>query len=122
MYSLLHAQMIRTQQEQIAARAIHRQEAQNVSAATACRSERVRRRAVTAIAALGLGIAAATGVGISDASARQSGAQQGVHVSSQQLQREISALNSVGFVATSCEAGGMRMKDYSTNQSLLLPL
>jgi hypothetical protein len=119
MYSLLHAQVIRTQQEQIAARAIHHVDVRVVSAS---RSRRLRRRAVNTVAALGVCIAAATGVAISEASAHQSAPRQGTEVSMRQLQREISALNSVGFVATSCEPGGTRMKNFRTGQSLLLPL
>ena len=122
MYSLLNAQMIRTQQEEIASRAIqHQQDVRDVCAATASHRAGVRRRARKAIVVFGVCVAAATGVGISDASARPSGAQQRLHVSARQLQDEINALSSAGFVATSCEVGGTRMTNYSTGQSLLLP-
>jgi hypothetical protein len=33
----------------------------------------------------------------------------------------MTALNAVGFVATSCEVSGTLMVNYRTNQSLILP-
>jgi len=118
MYSHLYAQMIRPEQEQIAARAIDRH-VQDVRVVAASRRGGVR-RAGKAIEVFGMCVAAITGVAVSDASA-QSGAQQRIHVSAQQLQRETSALEAVGFVPTSCEVGGTRMTNDRTNQSLLLP-
>ena len=120
MYSHLYTQMTRLEQEQIAARAIDRQ-VQDVRGVAASRSGGVRRRAGKAIAVFGVCVAAITGVAVSGASARQSGAQQRIHVSAEQLQRETSALEAVGFVPTSCEVGGTRMTNDRTNQSLLLP-
>jgi phosphoribosyl-dephospho-CoA transferase len=130
MYSHLYTQMIRTEQEQIAARAINRH-VQDVPAVTASRRGGVR-RAGNAIAVFGVCVAAITGVAVSNASGQssaqqgiqvsaQSGAQQRIHVSAQQLRRETSALESVGFVPTSCEVGGTLMTNERTKQSLLLP-
>jgi hypothetical protein len=119
MYSHLYTQMIRPEQEQIAARAIDRH-VQDVRAVAASRRGGVR-RAGKAIAVFGVCVAAIIGVAVSDASARQPGAQQRIHVSAQQLQRETSALEAVGFVPTSCEVGGTLMTNARTNQSLLLP-
>lgn len=119
MYSHLYTQMIRPEQEQIAARAID-QHVQAVRAVAASRRGGVR-RAGKAIAVFGVCAAVITGVAVSDASARQSGPQQRIHVSAQQLQRETSALEAVGFVPTACEVGGTRMTNDRTNQSLLLP-
>ncbi|MBV8998377.1 MAG: hypothetical protein JO304_04915 [Solirubrobacterales bacterium] len=120
MYSLLYAQMIRTQPEEIAARAVRHAHAHDLRAA-ASGSGRIRSRAGKAIVAFAVCVATVTGVAISDASARQSAAPQRLRVSVRQLQYEINALSSVGFVATSCEVGGTRMTNYSTDQSLLLP-
>lgn len=130
MYSHLYTQMIRTEQEQIAARAIDRH-VQDVPAVAASRRGGVR-RAGNAIAVFGVCVAAITGVAVSNASGQsgaqqrihvsaQSGAQQRIHVSAQQLQREMSALEAVGFVPTSCEVGGTLLTNARTNQSLLLP-
>lgn len=130
MYSHLYTQMIRTEQEQIAARAIDRH-VQAVPAVAASRRAGVR-RAGNAIAVFGVCVATITGVAVSNASGQpgtqqrshvsaQSGAQQRIHVSAQQLRRETSALEAVGFVPTSCEVGGTRMTNERTNQSLLLP-
>ena len=123
MYSLLHAQTIRMQQEEIAARAVRRPNIQDVRVA-ASRSGWIRRRAGKTAAAFGVCLAAIAGVAVSDASARasrQSAPPQRIHLSAMQLQRETTALQAVGFVATSCELGGTRMTNYSTGQSLLLP-
>lgn len=119
MYSHLYTQMIRPEQEQIAARAIDRH-VQHARTVAASRRGGVR-RAGKAIAVFGVCVAAITGVAVSDASARQPGAQPRIHVSAQQLQRETSALEAVGFVPTSCEVGGTLMTNARTNQSLLLP-
>ncbi|MGH2887790.1 MAG: hypothetical protein ACRDPA_34670 [Solirubrobacteraceae bacterium] len=122
MYSLLHAQMIRTQQEEIA-RAVRHPSIKDVRVATS-RSGWVRRRAGKTVAAFGVCLAAIAGVAVSDASARSSGQsapQVRIHVSAMQLQREMNALEAVDFVATSCEIGGTRMTNYRTGQSLLLP-
>jgi hypothetical protein len=119
MYSHLYTPMIRTEQEQIATGAIDRH-VQDVSTVAASRRGSVR-RAGKAIAVFGVCVAAITSVAVSDASAGQSRAQHRIHVSAQQLQRETSALESVGFVPTSCEVGGTLMTNDRTNQSLLLP-
>jgi len=120
MYTQLPAEMFFTHQEAIAARTTQlTHDVQDIRAA-APRSERGRRRAGRAIAALGLCVAATTAFAISDASAHQGRANRSNHVSAAQLQREMRALSAVGFVATSCEVGGTLMKNYSTNQSLLL--
>ena len=117
MYSLLHAQTIRNQHQDIAPRP----DVQSVRAATAG-SGWVRRRARKTIAVLGVCVTAIAGAAVSDASARPSGShEQRIHVSTLQLQRETTALQAVGFVATSCELGGTRMTNYRTGQSLLLP-
>lgn len=118
MYSHLYTQMIRPEQEQIAARAINRH-VQDVPAGAASRRGGVR-RAGNAIAVFGVCVAAITGVAVSNANG-QSRAQQRIHVSAQQLQREMSALEAVGFAPTSCEVGGTLMTNDRTNQSLLLP-
>ena len=120
MYSPLPVQMMQTQQDEIAAHASQHQHVRDLRAAS--HRGPIRRGAGKAIVALGVCAAVATVMAVSDASARQAAPQQRVHVSARQLQREINALNSVGFVATSCEVGGTRMKNYSTNQSVLLPL
>jgi hypothetical protein len=120
MYSLLYAQTIRNQQEETAGRTMHRPEVREVSA-TASRIGRVRRHALKAAVAFGVCVAAIASMAISGASARESIAKQRVQVSARQLEREITALRSVGFVATSCEVGGTRMKNYATGQSVLLP-
>lgn len=117
MYSQLYAPMIRTQQQEIAARTIH----PDVRAVAASRGGRVCRGAGKAVALFGVCAVAITGVAVSDASARQSGARQRIHVSAQQLERETRALEAVGFVPTACEVGGTLMTNDRTNQSLLLP-
>ena len=119
MYSHLYTQMIRPEQEQIAARVSDRH-VQDVRAVAVSRRGGFR-RAGKASAVFGVCAAAITGVAVSDASARQPSAQQRIHVSAQQLQRETSALEAVGFVPTSCEVGGTLMTNDRTNQSLLLP-
>jgi hypothetical protein len=120
MYSLLYAQTIRTRQEENADRAIHRQHIDDQGTGTTSRSGRIRRSAGKAVAVLGVCAAAMTGLAISDASAHPAAATRRTHVSARQLEREMHALNSVGFVASSCEVGGTRMTNYSTNQSVLL--
>jgi hypothetical protein len=119
MYPQLYTQMIRTEQEQLADGAVDRH-VQDVRAVAASSRGGIR-RAGNAIAVFGVCVAAITGAAVSDASARQSGEQQRIHVSAQELQRETSALEAVGFVPTSCEVGGTRMTNDRTNQSLLLP-
>jgi hypothetical protein len=80
----------------------------------------ISRRASKAVAVLGVCVAATTGVAITDASAHPAAAKQATHISARQLDREMNALRSVGFVASSCEVGGTRMTNYSTGQSVLL--
>jgi hypothetical protein len=118
MYSLLYTDMIRTRQEEIASRTIHPHDVQDVGAAAGRPSGRARR----AIATLGVCVAAASAVAITDASANPQRTNRHTRVSAAQLAREIRAFNTVGFVATSCEAGGTLMTNYSTGQSLLLSL
>lgn len=120
MYSQLHAPMIQTQQEEIATRASRRHELQSADSTATARTSKVRRGAGKAIAVLGV-CAAITGVAVSDASARQSGMMRRTQVSARQLVREIRALESVGFVPTSCEVRGTLMTNPGTGQSLILP-
>lgn len=54
MHSQLYAQMIRIQQEEIAARTIHRHDVHDIAGGATPRSRRMRRRAAKAIAALGV--------------------------------------------------------------------
>jgi len=120
MYSQLNAQMIRARQEEIAARTIHPQDIPDVRAGATSRSARSRRRAGKAIAAFGVCVAATTVVAIGEASAHPRAAEQRSRVSPRQFQTEMKERRVAGFVATSCEVGGMRMTNYSTNQSVLL--
>jgi hypothetical protein len=120
MYSLLYAQTIRTSQEETADRAIQSHRIHDQGTGSTSRSRSIRRRAGKAVAVLGVCAAAMTGVAISNASAHPAAANQRTHVSARQLEREMHALNSVGFVASSCEVGGTRMTNYSTNQSVLV--
>jgi hypothetical protein len=120
MYSQLHAEVIRTRQQEVAARTIRPQDVQDIGAGVSSRSGHIRRRAGKAAAALGVCIAAASVVSIGDASAHPRAGKQRNHVTAQQLQREMNALETVGFVASSCEVGGTLMTNYSTNQSVLL--
>lgn len=122
MYSLLYAEMIRARQEEIASRTIYPHDVQDVRAPAGRPSGRIRGRARRAIAALGVCIAATSAVAITDASANPQRTNRHTRVSAAQLAREIRALNTVGFVATSCEVGGMLMTNYSTDQSVLLSL
>jgi hypothetical protein len=121
MYSLLYAQTIRAGQDENADRATQSHRNDDQRSGTTSRSRRIVRRAAKTVAVLGVCIAAITGVTISSASAHPAAASQHTNVSARQLQREMHALNSVGFVASSCEVGGTRMTNYSTNQSVLLP-
>jgi hypothetical protein len=116
----LHYEIVRLRQEEIAARAIESQRVQGVRAVAGRRSGWGARRA---IAALGVCAAASSFVAIDNASAHPRAAeQQPGRVSGAQLQHELNALKTVGFVATSCEVGGMRLTNYSTGQSVLLSL
>jgi len=119
MYSLLYAETIRARREEIASRTI---QPHDVSAAVGRPGGRIRGRARRAVAALGVCVAATTAMAITDASANSSRTSRHTHLSAAQLEREIRALNTVGFVATSCEVGGMLMTNYSTGQSVLLSL
>jgi hypothetical protein len=101
MYSLLNAEMIRTQQDEIAARATRRADLQDARAVGASRHRRVRRRAVTAIAAFGVCAAFGTGVAIGDAGAHTRADQVRARVSAAQLRRELKPLKALGFVARS---------------------
>lgn len=83
-------------------------------------SRRLRRRLATAIATLGVCAAASTAVVITDASAHPQSRTSGRHASAAQLQREMHALQTVGFVASSCRVDGMMMTNYSTNQTVVL--
>ncbi|HYB25442.1 MAG TPA: hypothetical protein VEF89_02390 [Solirubrobacteraceae bacterium] len=120
MYSQLNAQMIRTRQEEIAARTIHPQDVVNVRADATSDRGPIRRRAWKGIAAFGVCVAATSVVAISDVSAHPRAAKQGNRVSTRQFQREMDALKATGFVASSCRVGGMVMTNYSTHQSVLL--
>jgi hypothetical protein len=115
----LHYEIARVRQEEIAARAIQSHRVQGVRAAAGRRSGRSARRA---IAALGVCVAASSVVAMSNASAHPRAVEQPSHVSGAQLQHELNALKTVGFVATSCEVGGMRLTNYGTNQSVFLSL
>jgi hypothetical protein len=117
MYSPLYIPVIQAQQEEIAARARNHRQVWDVRAGVPSGSARNRRRAGKAIAALAVCVATTGVVATSNAGARASDRS---HVSAGQLQREIKALNSAGFVATSCEVDGTEMTNYATNQSLLL--
>jgi hypothetical protein len=115
----LHYEIVRLRQEEIAARAIESQRVQGVRVVAGRRSGWSARRA---IAALGVCTAASSFVAINNASAHPRAAEQPGRVSGAQLQHELNALKTVGFVATSCEVGGMRLTNYSTGQSVLLSL
>jgi hypothetical protein len=86
----------------------------------ASRKGRIRRRVATAVAALGVCVAATTVVAVNDATANPHSAKQSRHASATQFRQEMHALNGVGFTATSCMVSGMQMTNYSTNQSVLL--
>jgi hypothetical protein len=118
-YSQLHTQMIRSRQEEIAARTIHRHDAPDAGVGATWGSGRIRRLAGQVVAGLAVCTAATCFVAITDGSAR---ANRHSSVSARQFQREMNALERAGFVATSCEINGTLMKNYSTGKSVLLPL
>lgn len=120
MYTNLPAENFRTGQDERAARTIHLEDVQDTGAVAAPRNRRMRRRIATAIATLGVCVAASAAVAISDASAHPQSTTTSRHASAAQFQREMRALETVGFVATSCRVDGMMMTNYSTNQSVLL--
>ncbi|HTU88219.1 MAG TPA: hypothetical protein VMF57_21745 [Solirubrobacteraceae bacterium] len=113
MYTQLSAQTICTRQHETRECTIR------PDAAATPSSRRIRRRAAKAIAALGVCVAVTTGVAITDASATPRSPRSN-HVSAAQLEREIAALRSVGFVPAQCEARGTLMTNYHTGQSVLL--
>jgi hypothetical protein len=120
MYSNLHAEMIHSQQQALATRAVRARDVENVGAGSSPRSGRSHGRARRAIAAIAVCVAATSVVAISDAGANQMPTRHNRHVSAAQFEREIHTLNSLGFVATSCEIHGTLMKNYSSDQTVLL--
>jgi hypothetical protein len=115
----LHYEIARVRQEEIAARAMHSHHIQDApGVASRRRGQRVR----TAIAALGVCVAATTAVAVGNASAHSPAPEQRRQVSAAQLQRELNALKTVGFVASSCQVGRMRLTNYGTNQSVFLSM
>ena len=118
MYTNLPAEIFRTGQNERIAHTIHLEDVQDAAAVAAPRNRRMRRRLVTAIATLGVCVATSTVV--ADASANPQSRTSGRHASAVQLQREMHALESVGFVAASCRVDGMLMANYSTDQTVVL--
>ena len=120
MYSDLHAQMIHSEQEALATRSARARHLENRGAGSSPRSGRSRRRVRRVIATIAVCVAATSVVAISDAGANQMPTRHNRHVSAAQFEREIRTLNRLGFVATSCEIHGTLLKNYSSDQTVLL--
>ncbi|MGB8879662.1 MAG: hypothetical protein WCD11_25340 [Solirubrobacteraceae bacterium] len=118
MYRNLHHDMILTPPQEITPHPTRAQDVEDIQATAARRRPRIRR--CTAIAAIGVCVAATTGMTIGGASANPRPVKHGSHVSAQQLQRKIRTLRAEGFVAKSCTVGGTLMTNDSTNQSVLV--
>jgi hypothetical protein len=120
MYSHLPAEMFSPRHAELATSTIASQDVPDATAAVTPRRSRIRRGVATAVAALGVCVAATTVVAVNDATASPHPAKQSRHASATQFRSEMHALNGVGFTATSCMVSGMQMTNYSTNQSVLL--
>ena len=119
MYRNLHHHIILSPSQDIATRPTRAHDVEDIQATAARpRTRHLRRR--TAIAAISMCVAAATGIAIGGASANPRPKKPGSHVSAQKLQREMRTLRAEGFVATSCRVDGTLMTNYSTNQSVLV--
>jgi hypothetical protein len=79
----------------------------------------VKYRLAQLVAVLGVCGAAGTAVTVSAAHSNQRPIkQQQVHVSAQQLAREIRAFEAKGYVPTACTVSGTLMRNYTTGQSV----
>jgi hypothetical protein len=118
MYRNLHHDIIFSPPQHIAARPTRAHEVEDIRAATARHRPRIRRLA--GIAAIGVSVAAATVMTVDGATASPRPEKRDIHISTQQLQREMRTLRAEGFIATSCTAGGAVMTNARTNQSVLI--
>ncbi len=118
MYRNLHHDIILSPPQDIAARPTRTHDVEDIQGTAARHRPRLRRLA--GIAAIGVSVAAATVMTVSGASANPRPEKHGIHISAQQLQREMRTLRAEGFIATSCTVGGTLMTNDSTNQSVLV--
>jgi hypothetical protein len=79
----------------------------------------VKRRLFQAVAMLAVCCAAGTAVTVSEAHSNQRPmTQHAGHISAQQREREIRALEVHGYVPAACTVSGTLMRNYSTGQSV----
>jgi hypothetical protein len=120
MSSHLHAEVIRTRQNEIAARAAQVRDVHEARA-TAVRSGRSMQGRLGKFAAVaGVCIAASTAVTMNVASATPRPARASGHVTAKQLALQTRALERRGFVPTSCTIRGTLFRNYATGQSMTL--
>jgi hypothetical protein len=117
----LHYQIARARQQEIASRASDSYRT-DATRRTVNRQRSVKYRLAQAAAALvvcATAGTAGTAVAVSDAQPHQRPSkQQTVHVSPQQLAKEIRTFEAKGYVPTSCTVSGTLMRNYSTGQSV----
>ncbi|HEY1519417.1 MAG TPA: hypothetical protein VGF91_23510 [Solirubrobacteraceae bacterium] len=113
----LHYEIARSRQHEMARRAINSHRSHTMRTAVRWQ-RRAKHRLVQMAATLGVLVVAGTAVTVSDArSTHNPMKQHAVHLSAQQLAREIRVLEHKGYVPTACTVSGTLMRNYSTGQS-----
>ncbi len=116
----LHYEIARSRQHEMARRAINCHRSHTMRTAVNWQRS-VKHRLVQVAAALGVLVVAGTAVTVSDAHSIQSPTKQhAVHLSAQQLVREIRAFEHKGYVPTACTVSGTLMRNYSTGQTVIV--
>ena len=116
----LHYEIARSRQHEMARRALNSHRSHTMRTAVNWRRS-VKHRLVQVAAALSVCLAAGTAVTVSDAHSTQSPMKQHtVHLSAQQLMREIRAFEHKGYVPTACTVSGTLMRNYSTGQTAIV--
>jgi hypothetical protein len=109
-----HYQIARARQQEIVSYALSSHRSHAVD-----RRRSVKSRLVQLVSVLGVCVAAGTAVTVSDAHSTQRPVKQAaVHVSAQQVAREIRTFEAKGYVPTACTVSGTLLRNYSTGQSV----
>lgn len=114
----LHNGIARARQEEIASRA-NNAHSHHATRPSVTRRRSAKRRLVQVVAAFGVCVGAGTAIAVSDAHSNQGSVkEQIVHVSAQQLAREIRTLEAKGYVPSACTVNGTLLRNYRTGQSV----
>jgi hypothetical protein len=114
----LHHQIARGRQQEIASRASDSYRS-HATRRPVNRQRSVKHRLAQVAAALVVCTTAGTAVAVGDAHPHQRPIkQQTIHVSPQQLAKEIRTFEAKGYVPTSCTVSGTLMRNYGTGRSV----